>query len=140
MYRYAIFIHRKFYLKKITFLVCLKTYFKLSHMFAVLLTGCCTHFSHRGEMKSPPSRTFYVTDSPWQTSSLPRNTNNSSGYHGYQDSTVSSGRGSLFEGREDQYGSNSRGLDDSSYGTLEEKHTRSGSKDSLDNGTYGEYL
>ncbi|XP_053399601.1 signal-induced proliferation-associated 1-like protein 2 isoform X2 [Mercenaria mercenaria] len=91
----------------------------------------------RGEMKSPPSRTFYLTDSPWSSSSLPRGTTNivqSTSYHGYQDSTVSSGRGSLFEGREtvDHYGSNSRGLDDSSYGTLEDRHKRSGSRDSLD--------
>ncbi|XP_053399607.1 signal-induced proliferation-associated 1-like protein 1 isoform X3 [Mercenaria mercenaria] len=96
-----------------------------------------TSSDYRGEMKSPPSRTFYLTDSPWSSSSLPRGTTNivqSTSYHGYQDSTVSSGRGSLFEGREtvDHYGSNSRGLDDSSYGTLEDRHKRSGSRDSLD--------
>lgn len=95
-------------------------------------------FYDRGEMKSPPNRTFYLGESTtWSSSSLPRGTTNivlSGGYHGYQDSTVSSGRGSLFEGREtgDQYGLNSRGLDDSSYGTLEDRHKCSGSKDSLD--------
>lgn len=99
---------------------------------------------YRGEMKSPPNRTFYLTDSPWSSSSLPRGTSNviqSSSYHGYQDSTVSSGRGSLFEGREtvDHYGSSSRGLDDSSYGTLEDRHKRSGSRDSLDQTSLGKW-
>lgn len=88
-------------------------------------------------MKSPPSRTFYLTDSNWASTSLPRGTTTnvqSSSYHGYQDSTASSGRGSMFDGREigDMYGSSSRGLDDSSYGTLEERHKRTGSRDSLD--------
>ena len=56
---------------------------------------------------------------------------------------MSSGRGSLFDGREtgehfdDQFGSR-RGLDDSTYGTLEERHTRSGSRDSADTDHYGE--
>ena len=58
---------------------------------------------------------------------------------------MSSGRGSLFEGREtaDHYGSSCRGLDDSSYGTLEDRHTRSGSKDSTDKGdknTFGKLV
>ena len=93
-------------------------------------------------MKSPPARTYYITDKPWQSSSLPRS--NPPGFHGYQDSTVSSGRGSLFEGRdtgehyEDQFGSR-RGLDDSTYGTLEERHNRSGSRDSGDTDHYGEF-
>lgn len=96
-------------------------------------------------MKSPPSRTFYLTDSPWSSSSLPRGSTNmtqSTSYHGYQDSTVSSGRGSLFEGREtvDHYGSNARGLDDSSYGTLEDRHKRSGSRDSLDQTSLGKLV
>ena len=94
-------------------------------------------------MKSPPSRPYYITDKPWSSSSLSRSA--MAGYHGYQDSTVSSGRGSLFDGREtgdqgdDHFGSR-RGLDDSTYGTLEERHTRSGSRDSTDTDHYGESL
>ncbi|XP_052776028.1 signal-induced proliferation-associated 1-like protein 2 isoform X2 [Mya arenaria] len=101
--------------------------------------------SPRGEMKSPPNRTFYLSSDsgPWATSSLPRGSSNITqmpAFHGYQDSVVSSGRGSLFDGRletGDQYGSNSRGLDDSSYGTLEERHKKSGSRDSLDQYPHG---
>ncbi|XP_052272141.1 signal-induced proliferation-associated 1-like protein 2 isoform X2 [Dreissena polymorpha] len=99
---------------------------------------------HRGETHSPPNRMFYLTadNGPWATSSLPRgvsNITNLPGFHGYQDSVVSSGRGSLFEGREtgNQYGSSSGGLDDSSYGTLEDRHKKSGSRDSLDQAAYG---
>lgn len=97
-------------------------------------------------MKTPPSRAFYLTDSaPWATSSLPRGASahgQAPSFHGYQESVASSGRGSLFEGREtgDQFGSSARGLDDSSYGTLEERHNkRSGSKDSLLDQNYSEY-
>ena len=74
---------------------------------------------------------------PWATSSLPRGASTQGQapiFHGYQESVVSSGRGSLFDGRDagDQFGSSARGLDDSSYGTLEERHNkRTGSKDSL---------
>ena len=89
-------------------------------------------------MKSPPSKTFYLMDAaPWATSSLPRGASTQGQapiFHGYQESVVSSGRGSLFDGRDagDQFGSSARGLDDSSYGTLEERHSkRTGSKDSL---------
>ncbi|XP_052767068.1 signal-induced proliferation-associated 1-like protein 1 isoform X1 [Mya arenaria] len=104
-----------------------------------------TSSDHRGEMKSPPNRTFYLSSDsgPWATSSLPRGSSNITqmpAFHGYQDSVVSSGRGSLFDGRletGDQYGSNSRGLDDSSYGTLEERHKKSGSRDSLDQYPHG---
>ena len=111
-------------------------------------------FPNRGEMKSPPNRTFYMTSDPgpWATSSLPRGVSNIThgvfpaqgnhlpNFHGYQDSVASSGRGSMFDGRGaesggDQYGS--RGLDDSSYGTLEERHKKSGSRDSLDQFPYG---
>ncbi|WAR20086.1 SI1L2-like protein [Mya arenaria] len=75
-----------------------------------------TSSDHRGEMKSPPNRTFYLSSDsgPWATSSLPRGSSNITqmpAFHGYQDSVVSSGRGSLFDGRletGDQYGSNSQ--------------------------------
>lgn len=111
-----------------------------------MLTWFVAHFFpvFRGETHSPPNRMFYLTadNGPWATSSLPRGVShitNLPGFHGYQDSVVSSGRGSMFEGREtgDQYGSSSRGLDDSSYGTLEDRHKKSGSRDSLDQAAYG---
>ena len=91
-------------------------------------------------MRSPPARTFYITEKQWQSSSLSKSA--MAGYHGYQDSLASSGRGSLFEGRdtgEELFGSR-RGLDDSTYGTLEERHTRSGSRDSGDADHYGEFI
>lgn len=110
------------------------------------MSGIFLYFP-RGEMKSPPSRTFYLTDSvPWATSSLPRGANthgSAPAFHGYQDSVASSGRGSMLDAREagEQYGSSARGLDDSSYGTLEERHNkRSGSKDSLLDQNYGKYI
>lgn len=110
------------------------------------MLGIFLYFA-RGEMKSPPSRTFYLTDSvPWATSSLPRGANthgSAPAFHGYQDSVASSGRGSMLDAREagEQYGSSARGLDDSSYGTLEERHNkRSGSKDSLLDQNYSKYF
>lgn len=85
-----------------------------------------------------------MDSAPWATSSLPRGATThgaAPSFHGYQESVVSSGRGSLFDGRDsgDQFGSSARGLDDSSYGTLEERHNkRTGSKDSLLEQNYGE--
>ena len=97
---------------------------------------------NRGELRSPSvTRAIYITDPNWQSSSLPHGTKQSSGYHGYQDSTVSSGHGSLLEGRDtmgEHYGTGSHGLDDSSYGTLEERHNHTGLRDSGDQHPYGE--